>query len=863
MDTTDPIALDIDAVPDLASALCPSTVQPRAPQQSPPSTAAAAVAARSVSSSLSSTTDISPDVAQLASALAAIPDTDDPAVAVAASAKILQHTPASLKVLLSNNRVGAVIGSRGVNIARIRQSVPTVRISVSANNSSGVTAVGGSEGLIAPGERLVTLSGTYSTVLEAFALIWEQAAAAQKLPHATPGGGASDASGAADIDMDAQEPLALVLAVPAVRIGAVIGRDGANIGATRQRSGAVIHIARPTDMPPGCTGRRIHICGDATQCETAVRDIAAGIQLATARAQLRSQKRTASASATGRAVSALSAEEQQAHQVGGATAVSTLFVSSPASVLHTKTSSGAASASLFGFGPSQASGVTAASTAPLMAMLQNESSRTMMRPETQQQANATPPAASASGVADGVVRATVVLQVSDSCIGRVIGRGGSSLNHIRLMTGASIDVSGSSTPGAVRPVSISGTAAQVQAAQAMVTRKVVEAQQRGIDNEISIAPLAGGAVGNDADTITGGVSAGSSAVSELTGTASAIGEVVEQIVVAGDAVGRVIGKGGANIAQIRQATGAKIDIVAQHGECQTDNNTITVRGTKEQVQCARILLGLRLAQIQPVVDHANNDHGTVGNENGNAARVHRLLLNIPNQIVGRLIGTGGSVIRAIRERSGARVELQHVTTDVAVDAGTATNGNRSLVISGRTLQVRLARDLVSARICGAEVHDLLGVVAGEHCTPTTGAVPFGMRGRSSGLQQQQSLGYTTPVGRYTLRDAPTHGLPYTSSVAMNIGSNVTTSNLVASSPAPQALTVRMQVPNESAGRIIGRGGSNVAEIRSRSGARVDIARHVPLQPVRDITIVGDHVQVQQAQMLIAAKMAEEIDVSHS
>ena len=119
------------------------------------------------------------------------------------------------------------------------------------------------------------------------------------------------------------------------------------------------------------------------------------------------------------------------------------------------------------------------------------------------------------------------------------------------------------------------------------------------------------------------------------------------------------------------------------------------------------------------------------------------------------------------------------------------------------------------------------------------------------------------MGGYTLRDAPIHGLPYSSSGTMHVGGNVTTTSLVASSPVPQALTVRMQVPNESAGRIIGRGGSNVAEIRSRSGARVDIARHMPLQPVRDITIVGDHVQVQQAQMLIAAKMAEEIDVSQS
>ena len=200
----------------------------------------------------------------------------------------------------------------------------------------------------------------------------------------------------------------------------------------------------------------------------------------------------------------------------------------------------------------------------------------------------------------------------------------------------------------------------------------------------------------------------------------------------------------------------------------------------------------------------------------------------------------------------------------AVDAGSTSNGNRSLVISGRTLQVRLARDLVSARVCGAELHELLGMVAGEHWTPAPGAVPFGTRGRPTGQQQQQPLGYTTPVVGYTLRDAPAlHGSPFSNNGALGGGGNVATSSMAAPSAAPQALTVRMQVPNESAGRIIGRGGSNIAEIRSRSGARVDIARHVPSQPVRDITIVGDHVQVQHAQMLIAAKMAEEMDVSQS
>lgn len=44
---------------------------------------------------------------------------------------------------------------------------------------------------------------------------------------------------------------------------------------------------------------------------------------------------------------------------------------------------------------------------------------------------------------------------------------------------------------------------------------------------------------------------------------------------------------------------------------------------------------------------------------------------------------------------------------------------------------------------------------------------------------------------------------------------------------PGAIPVQFQVPNESMGAVIGRGGSTINQIRQMSGAKVDIAQSVP------------------------------------
>lgn len=87
---------------------------------------------------------------------------------------------------------------------------------------------------------------------------------------------------------------------------------------------------------------------------------------------------------------------------------------------------------------------------------------------------------------------------------------------------------------------------------------------------------------------------------------------------------------------------------------------------------------------------------------------------------------------------------------------------------------------------------------------------------------------------------------------------------------PGAMPVQFQVPNESMGAVIGRGGATINQIRQMSGAKVDIAQSVPgsecesrclhtfdiwfAVPMRLVTVTGTPEQIQMAQYLIQVKM---------
>eukprot|EP00457_Paulinella_chromatophora_P007478 gb/GEZN01007501.1/.p1 GENE.gb/GEZN01007501.1/~~gb/GEZN01007501.1/.p1 ORF type:complete len:395 (+),score=65.39 gb/GEZN01007501.1/:83-1267(+) len=77
---------------------------------------------------------------------------------------------------------------------------------------------------------------------------------------------------------------------------------------------------------------------------------------------------------------------------------------------------------------------------------------------------------------------SLVVPVPESCIGSVIGKGGRTIEDIRLRSGASINVpkneGGDRSSGADRQVAVSGTATAVKIAQALIFQRMQEALQK-------------------------------------------------------------------------------------------------------------------------------------------------------------------------------------------------------------------------------------------------------------------------------------------------------------------------------------------------------------------------------------------------
>merc|ERR1719188_2147370 len=68
------------------------------------------------------------------------------------------------------------------------------------------------------------------------------------------------------------------------------------------------------------------------------------------------------------------------------------------------------------------------------------------------------------------------------------------------------------------------------------------------------------------------------------------------------------------------------------------------------------------------------------------------------------------------------------------------------------------------------------------------------------------------------------------------------------------VVLNLSVANEVAGSLIGRGGSNIKELRRLSGAQIRIGDRTPGQAMRTITVIGQPQQLQIAQELISGQI---------
>eukprot|EP00596_Hydrurales_sp_CCMP1899_P001965 CAMPEP_0119035454 /NCGR_PEP_ID=MMETSP1177-20130426/2476_1 /TAXON_ID=2985 /ORGANISM="Ochromonas sp, Strain CCMP1899" /LENGTH=501 /DNA_ID=CAMNT_0006993735 /DNA_START=59 /DNA_END=1564 /DNA_ORIENTATION=- len=228
---------------------------------------------------------------------------------------------------------------------------------------------------------------------------------------------------------------------------------------------------------------------------------------------------------------------------------------------------------------------------------------------------------------------SVTISIAPDKVGQIIGTKGAVIQDMQIRTGAKIYLNQSFPAGVNREVSISGTPAQVKAA-----------------NELIQLILEHGPTAIHVNSLAGGPS---------------IAMVVEcpQAI-----VGRVIGSSGATIKEVQSRTGAKIQIDQNFPE--GEPRKINISGTQTACSLAQSLIAYVMengpvlppvagGQPQPAFSsqYGGAPQMQMQSSYGGAGGTQHQVMDCAKAFVGKIIGRGGEVITQIQQRSGAKVQI--------------------------------------------------------------------------------------------------------------------------------------------------------------------------------------------------------------
>lgn len=214
---------------------------------------------------------------------------------------------------------------------------------------------------------------------------------------------------------------------------------------------------------------------------------------------------------------------------------------------------------------------------------------------------------------------------------------------------------------------------------------------------------------------------------------------------------------------------------------------VILNGTEEQVRNAYYTI---LGQLEYHGQPASGGYGSSADYQQPAAapshsgETHQVIA-VENNMVGALIGKGGSVIKNIRQTSGAMVKISSVgeSNDPTKRIVTIWGGNDAVLCAQQMIFTQLQQ-----------------------------AAQDAAAGRPGGSQPPMQMSSSGDV------------------------------------------VLNLSVANEVAGSLIGRGGSNIKELRRLSGAQIRIGDRTPGQAMRVITVMGTPQQLQIAQELISGQI---------
>ncbi|XP_043596684.1 insulin-like growth factor 2 mRNA-binding protein 1 isoform X1 [Bombus pyrosoma] len=291
-----------------------------------------------------------------------------------------------------------------------------------------------------------------------------------------------------------------------------------------------------------------------------------------------------------------------------------------------------------------------------------------------------------------------------------------------------------------------------------------------------------------------------------------------RILVQSEMVGAIIGRQGSTIRQITQMTRARVD-VHRKDSLGAAEKAITIYGNPENCTNA-------CKKIMEVTQQE-----AYGLSKGEISL--RILAH--NNLIGRIIGKGGTTIKKIMQDTDTKITVSSIN-DI-----NNFNLERIITVKGSIDNMSKAESMISSKLRQSYENDLQAMAPQSLMFP--GLHPMAMMSTAG-------MGYSSRgPGLYGTGPAP---YPYQTSLPAQQGIPI----------GDTQETAFLYIPNTSVGAIIGSKGSHIRNIIRFSGASVKIApieqdKPVEQQNDRKVTIVGSPESQWKAQYLIFEKMREE------
>uniref|UniRef100_A0A1J3G100 KH domain-containing protein n=1 Tax=Noccaea caerulescens TaxID=107243 RepID=A0A1J3G100_NOCCA len=310
------------------------------------------------------------------------------------------------------------------------------------------------------------------------------------------------------------------------------------------------------------------------------------------------------------------------------------------------------------------------------------------------------------------------------------------------------------------------------------------------------------------------------------GGSSRSGELVVKVLCSFANIGRVIGKGGSTIKGIRQASGAHIEVNDSRANRDDDDGCVIITVTaKEAPDDLKSMAVEAVLLLQEQINDIEE------------AKVKMQLL-VPSKVIGCIIGKSGSIISEIRKRTNA---------DIYISKGNhkpkCADPNDELVeISGEVADVRdaliqivlrLRDDVLRDRETGSSRNQQHPPARSENnnssfFSSTSGISNTGLAlpppSFMSSVPQVASVDFDRRTETGTMLSSSGGLYGYGSFPASNssYGSNSSYSSNIYGGLA-QSTTMEIRIPANAVGKVMGKGGGNLDNIRRISGAMIEIS----------------------------------------